>query len=392
LKGALNLTQELRAEMIGVTGMSTKDVKVSYKETGKATIIDVATVAKVSPGTVSRVFNNAPNVDEANRQRVLAAAEHLGYIHVPKRRVLEPSKEGQQIGLKSIVFALRDLPPIKPAPSRQQNAPEEPEILGGLYFSLIFQGAMAEATRHKLNVVSTLVEDSLQGASSLQKLREQGQMDGLLLAGFKSQELFNQALNFGVPVVALDNYWRDLPLDAVTVNYSEGTMRAIEHLVELGHRDIVYLTGKLDGYATFSRLNGYRLSLIELGLPYRPELLFESNMTVAGGERVARELLKSNLKFTAICCSNDADAIGVIRTLLKAGKRVPEDISVTGFDDLDAAKLISPPLSTIHASIEALGSIGVERLLARAADPSTPIRHTMLPTYLVVRNSTARVS
>jgi LacI family transcriptional regulator len=374
--------------------MGLREAKISYKETGKATIIDVASLAKVSPGTVSRVFNNAANVDEGNRQRVLEAANQLGYIHVPKKRILPPTQldYSLQTGLKSIVFALRDLPPPKPVPSRQPTTSEEPEMLGSLYFSLVFQGAMAEATRHKLNIISTLVEDGPQGASPLQKLREQGQMDGLLLVGFKSNGLAEQVLKFGVPVVAVDNYWRDLALDAVTINYSEGTMRAMEHLVELGHRDIIYVTGKLDGYATLSRLSGYRLSLMELGLPYRPELLFESNMTVGGGERVAKELLKSNLEFTAICCSNDADAIGVIRTLLKAGKRIPKDISVIGFDDMEAAKLISPPLSTIHASIEALGSVAVERLLARAADPTTPVRHTMLPTYLVARDSTVRVS
>ncbi len=358
----------------------------------RITAQDVAKLAQVSVGTVSRVFNNAPNVDEKNRRQVLEAANNLGYIHIAKKRHAPITAESSRLALKSIVFGLRDLEPHWSAKSSVPLMDEDIYDLGRTYYALMLHGAVSEAATHGINVTNALIKDTPEGIASLKTLLDRNQMDGLLLVDFKSRELIEQVLKLEVPVVSIDNFWEDLPVEAVTVDSIEGTKKAVNHLIELGHRDIVFVCGNRYDYSARQRLNGYRLSLIEAGIPYRPELIFQGNMTILGGELVAEQILESNVKHTAICCSNDAEAIGVIRSLTRIGKRVGQEISVTGFDNLDNARLISPALTTIHASIEGLGSIAVQNLVERALNPRRPIVHTMLPSQLIIRESTGPVS
>jgi LacI family transcriptional regulator len=346
------------------------------ESTSRITITDVAFQAKVSPGTVSRVLNNVPNVDEAIRGRVMEAVKNLNYIHIPKRRGVINLDNGNGLQLKSIVMCVREME--TPAPRN-------------VYYSHVLHGAETECTRNNVNMVYFSVRDTAASLSEIEAVVRRGQADGLLLVGLNNQYLVENILKLGVPVAVVNNQFTDLTVDSVTSDFYQGTLLAIRHLSNLGHRDIIFIQGPDEDYSVQRRIEGYRIGLVQNNLDFRSEMVFETSMTIAGGEEVARRMLKSNLRFSAICCANDAIAIGVIRTLTAAGVAVPAQVSVIGFDDVDVATLISPPLTTIQSDIEALGSIAVERLVQRAVREDRPYQHTVIPVKLVIRGSTAPV-
>jgi LacI family transcriptional regulator len=342
----------------------------------RITITDVAFQAKVSPGTVSRVLNNVSNVDEAIRGRVLEAVKNLNYIHIPKRRGGISLENGNGLQLKSIVMCVREME--TPAPRN-------------VYYSHVLHGAETECTRNNVNMVYFSVKDTTASFNEIEAVVRRGQADGLLLVGLNNQYLVENILKLGVPVTVVNNQFTDLTVDSVTSDFYQGTLLAIRHLSGLGHRDIIFIQGPGEDYSVQRRIEGYRIGLIQSNLDFRPELVFETNMTIPGGEEVGQRILKSGLQFSAICCANDAIAIGVIRTLTAAGIAVPAQVSVIGFDDVDVATLISPPLTTIQSDIEALGSIAVERLVQRAVRLDRPYQHTVIPVKLIIRGSTAPV-
>jgi LacI family transcriptional regulator len=348
----------------------------------KVTIIDVAGHAGVSPGTVSRVLNNVPNVDGEIKQRVLTSVKSLGYIHVPKRRTNIVNQYSEPVGKKllqvsSIIMCVREME--TPAPRN-------------LYYSHVLHGAQTECARRAVNMVYSSLKDSAASISEVQAILQRSQAAGLLLVGLNNRALIEKVLQLNLPLVLVNNHFPNLAADTVVCDFYEGTKLAIGHLVELGHRNIVFVTGPNDDYSVQRRVEGYRIGLIKAGLPYRPELVFQSNMTISGGEEVARRILESNLDYSAICCVNDGTAIGVVRTLRAAGVRVPDDVSVMGFDNLDVAALISPSLTTIHTNIEALGMLAIDHLIERVQRPDRLYRHTLVGVELVRRASTASLS
>jgi DNA-binding LacI/PurR family transcriptional regulator len=344
---------------------------------GRITIVDVAKAAQVSPGTVSRVLNNLPSVDEGIRERVLAAVQELGYIHVPKRHASALRQENPAAnasGFSSIVMCVREME--TPAP---RNA----------YYSHVLHGAEIECGRNNINIVYATIPDQPPSLSEVKSIVERGKADGLLLVGLNSISLIRGLMGLNLPLVLLNSRFPELSVDSVVSDFYQGTQDAMTHLLGLGHREIGFLHGPLNDYTAQSRLEAYHVSLIRAGLPFRPELLVETDFTFQGGEMAADTILERGVSFSALCCANDSIAIGALRTLSRVGLKVPEQVSVIGFDDIEAAQLVSPPLTTIHADIAALGSVGVARLLERATRKDWPPQHIALNNRLVVRSSTA---
>lgn len=347
----------------------------------RVTIVDVAGKAGVSPGTVSRVLNNVPGVDGELKERVLIAVKALGYIHIPKRRhMINKSFDNQSedlLNLSSIVMCVREME--TPAP---RNA----------YYSHVLQGAETECTRRNINIVYCSLRDTPTSINEIQAILQRSQAAGVLLVGINNSTLIERVLQLKLPVVLVNNYLPNLRTDTVVCDFYEGTKLAIGHLAQLGHRDILFVTGPADDYSVQRRIEGYHIGLINADLPFRPEMVLKSDMTIPGGEEVARQIIKTKLKYSAICCANDGMAIGVLRVLTAAGVRVPQDVSIIGFDNLDIAALISPPLTTIYTNIEALGTLAVDRLIGRLQRPDQLYWHTLLGVELIRRASTAPVN
>jgi LacI family transcriptional regulator len=350
------------------------------------TSYDVAREAGVSIGTVSRVLSNQPNVDQKLRLRVLKAIDQLGYVHVPKKR-REVSKiqitgplppENKTKNSDKLIKNITLCVPVRKTPALQTS-----------YFYQILNAAQAECARQKIALMYSVVEDGPGALPPLDEAIQQGNADGILLINFGAPELLQAVYDWRIPCVLIDpRHYPKVPMDVITNDAQDGTLLAMEHLLSLGHRDIALLNGP-KRYGMQHRQYGYQIALNEAGIAVRPELMTRNELSNEGGEKAIQELLDKKVKFSALFCANNYMAFGAMRALQAAGKRVPEDVSVMGYGDLELAERYTWPLSSINDHNEVKGLYAIRRLLERAVHPeSLPIRIS-LPVELVVRSTTA---
>ncbi|WP_028661276.1 LacI family DNA-binding transcriptional regulator [Nocardioides insulae] len=316
------------------------------------TIYDVATRAGVAASTVSRAFGVPGRVSERTRQKVVAAAEELGYVPNPHARALQSGKHA------TIALMLAD-------------------ITNPYFFELI-RGAEQRARVAGNTLVIVNAEESRRiEFEQIQGLT--GAVDGFILAASRLSDDELRALAGKHRLVLLD---RELPpIPSVVRDMRGGCRQILEHLSSLGHREVAYCSGPPTSWMSAERwaaLSGgaeeHGLTLRRVG-PYAP--------TVANGAVAADGALRAGV--TAVVAHNDLLAIGIVRRLRDRGVAVPEDVSVVGFDDIFAAELLEPPLTTLGAPGAQAGRLAVELLL----DP--PGRHhpaqLRLPSDLVIRRS-----
>lgn len=351
------------------------------KRNGQVTIREVATHALVSIGTASRVFNNHPNVEEGLRVRVLAAANELGYTHRLRERANSYNfhDDGKRPRINHVAFCCR-------AGLGSVNV-----VAQNPYFSLVLHGAEAECRNHKMHLLYQVFEDDAHYLDRVFESLKKSGAEALILVNFTSERLVGGLLELNLPAVLIDHYFPELPLDVVMNENYSGSMRVMEYLIGKGHRRIGFLDG-LAHYTIKQRRAAYRTALDNGGLSYDPELVVTGDLTIEGGVRAAQEVVRRGLDATAFFCANDTSAIGFIQGLNAAGWRVPEDISVVGFDDIEAAKIISPPLTTVQTNADQLGRMAVRRLLDRIKDPTLPVTQTLLQSTLVERHSVRNLS
>jgi LacI family transcriptional regulator len=327
-----------------------------------ATIRDVARASNVSIATVSRVFNQSPLVSEETRERVAAAAGRLGYWPNGIARSLITNRT-HTLGL-----LLPDL--------------------HGEFFSEVIHGVdllAREKGFHLLVSRSSSSADEL--ADVLRSMR--GRVDGLIVMApdvDASRALRHAAGN--VPIVLLNPEVKLPGSDTVGIANFQGAWGVVRHLIGLGHRRIATITGPCQNIDARQRLDGYRAALREAGLEPDSDLEFHGDFTERSGYEAARALLHQRAQATAIFVANDHMAVGVIGALQEAGRRIPEDFAVTGFDDIPMARYLTPPLTTVHVDVLQLGERAVELLLDPDRVTGAPEgRHEVLPTTLVVRGS-----
>jgi LacI family transcriptional regulator len=224
---------------------------------------------------------------------------------------------------------------------------------------------------------------------ALEVLRE-SEVDALLLVNFISQELVSGLMEMGLPAVMVDHYFPNMPLDSVMNENFNAAIRAVQHLIEMGHAQIGFLDGP-PHYTIERRREGYRAALERAGIGYNPDLVLPGTLHMSSGIAAAEEHIRRKLNCTAYFCANDTSAIGLIQGLRRHNIRVPEDVSVIGFDDIEAAKLITPALTTIQSNAADLGRLAVIRLLERVKDTTLPITQTLLQSSLILRNSVMRL-
>ena len=326
---------------------------------------DVARVAGVSHQTVSRVLNDHPSVRPETRERVQAAISQLGYRRNPFARALV-TRRTHTIGVLAPASNLF-------GPASLVIAVEQAARSHGWYVSL------ASLSDFDPPSVATAIDHFLGQ-----------QVDGLVVvAPVQSAVEACSAAALGVPtvMVATDAEPAD-GFDVVAIDQEQGARDAVRHLLDLGHRSVAHVAGPIDWLDAAARLRGWWNELSSAGVAV-PEVL-TGDWSAASGYRVGQELLAGGDLPTAVFAANDLMGIGLIRALVEAGVSVPGQVSVVGFDDIDAAGFTLPPLTTVRQDLVTLGRLGVERLLARisGAEPADPVRQ---PPELVVRASTAAV-
>jgi LacI family transcriptional regulator, galactose operon repressor len=331
------------------------------------TIRDVARVAKVHPGTVSRALNEQTRalVNPETAQRVLEAAEQLGYRPNPIARGLKTNRS-YTIGVL--------IPDI--------TNPLFPPILRGI------EDRLDQAGYTSL-IVNTENDADLE-RTRLAAMRAR-QVDGFISATARlDRELLRELTDAGVPLVLVNRSLEDRSTPAVTVDDRQGIRLAVEHVAGLGHRRIGHLAGPQNTSTGHRRYLGFLEAMHAAGLdPPDHDVTFSDWFTEEEGARRCAELLDRSEHLTAIVAANDLLAIGCYDTLEARGLRCPEDVSVVGFNDMPFVGHLRPPLTTVRVPQREIGTVAADLLLERLADDSQSSREVLLEPALVVRGSTA---
>lgn len=333
----------------------------------RATSADVAARAGVSRTTVSFVLNDRrdANITEETRKRVLAAAAELGYhVHGAARALAGGAS--QTIGL-----VLRQLPE---------------QVAADALLAETLWGIGEEVHRRGYRV---LVEPLPPEGGSYGGLVRSQRVDGLIVSGPRSDDDELVTLVAEEFPIILQGSLPGLGAPSVDVDNRAGAASAVRHLVGLGHRRIACVTNAPRAYtAAQERLAGYRDALAAGGLEYDEALVVEGGFDATSGLRAMEALLARDVPFTAVFVASDVVAFGALRALREAGRRVPDDVSVAGFDDIPLASHFDPPLTTVRLPARALGAAAGHALLERLAGQPGSAR-VLLDTELVVRESTA---
>ena len=329
------------------------------KKARVATIFDVARLAGVSHQTVSRVLNDLPNVKPSTRARVEVAIKQLRYVPSPAARALV-TRRSRTIGL--IATGSPDFGPSS-------------IVLG-------FNEA-ARAARYAVSMASILDADPESVRAAVNLLLRQN-VEALVLVAQRTSALEAvQGIELGVPLIAVEAIGRE-GIHTVSIDHYAGARAAVNHLVTLGHRSILHLSGPRDAVDSIARLDGWRDEMAANGLVARGPLIGDWSPT--SGYESGRQLSQAD-DFTAVFASNDQMALGLIHGLAERGLSVPGDVSIVGFDDIPEAAYFAPPLTTMRQDFTALGREIMAGLLDVLQDEFAPDRARPLP-QLIVRSST----
>ncbi|QNP68130.1 LacI family DNA-binding transcriptional regulator [Streptomyces roseirectus] len=329
----------------------------------RPTLDAVAELAGVSRSVASRALNDAPHVSRAKREAVERAVRQLGYVPHPTARALAT----RQTGAAALVVA-----------------GEDPSIFADPFFAQVIVGASDALDEAELHLMLCLAASDRGRKRVAELLRSKG-VDGVILTALREDDpLLRLAEESEVPVVFGGRPVGPAPRWYVDVDNVGGAREATEHLIGLGRTRVAVICGRLDTEAGRARHRGYRDAMLAAGLTPLPPV--EGDFTEVSGAAAMAALLAEHPRLDGVFAGNDNMGAGALRTLREAGRRVPSDVAVVGFDDLAVARITDPPLTTVHQPIEALGREAA-RMLAALVDGQDPTP-LILPTRLVVRAST----
>jgi LacI family transcriptional regulator len=328
----------------------------------KMTIIDVAREAGVSYGTVSRVINDSPNVKTETRQRVKEVLDRFGFVSNRNARNLV-SGRSHVVGM-----LIPDL-----------GTGYIGEIIRGIDLAL-------ESSPYDLMLYTTHRQE-VKEAGFIKSLI-QGGADGLILVLPRNPiNYLDKMREQHHPYVLVDHQGIDEKGPAVGATNFQGALDAVNYLFALGHRRIAFITGSMDLGCSQERLAGYRAALKQNQLDYRPEFVIEGDFEQVTGYNSAIQLVNRVERPTAIFSSNDVMAFGVMDAVRDLGLKIPEDISVVGFDDISQASQTRPALTTVRQPLEQMGSLAAKMLLEMLETNEIKVQKIELPTQLIVRDS-----
>jgi len=327
-----------------------------------ATIRELARYCDVSVATVSRVFNSPEIVSPETRQRIFDAATEIGYLPNESARTLA-TKKSNMVGL------VWDTDHRRPG----WRHPFLQEILVTLKTAL---------SAHGLHLLMLSQREPY-----LQAVRRHN-LDGVVIIDNGSQDPAVLALvDAEIPAVALDLRRTGPTCTYVTSDNAGGAALAVRHLVERGHRRIASITGPLRTAPAAERLDGFRAALAEARLPIDADHVVESDFYLDGGHTAMLRLLAARQRPTAVFAAGDEMAIGAMRAAREAGLRIPEDVAIVGFDDIELAALVPPGLTTVAQDRAGFGTAAARALVAMLQSTEELPAPTVLPTTLIVRGS-----
>ncbi|MCL2594434.1 MAG: substrate-binding domain-containing protein [Promicromonosporaceae bacterium] len=331
------------------------------------TIAEIARAVGVSAPTVSKVINGRADVAEGTRSRIEAALATAGY----QRRRATTVGGKSETGLIDLVF----------------------HRIGSPWATELINGVLSTAAQHQVSVILTELGGlSVPSDSWVDTALARPPLGALMVSSHLEAHQFERLKRRNVPVVVIDTDGEP-PTDVASVGSDNwnGGLLAARHLIGLGHRRIGLVGGPENMLTMRARLDGFRSAHAEAGLAYRPELFRPGNFFVGTGYSAGHDLLTlpASKRPTAIFAGADVQALGVLRAANELGIRVPEDLSIVGYDDVPEATWVSPMLTTVTQKLPAMAMMATELLLDLAAGRKPVTTRINLTTELIVRESTA---
>ncbi|HEY8670157.1 MAG TPA: LacI family DNA-binding transcriptional regulator, partial [Terriglobales bacterium] len=314
---------------------------------------------------MSRTINRVSTVDPQLAKRVWKVVEELGYYPNTQARAL--------VSGKSRIFGLIVSEITNP------------------FFPEVVQAFEDIAVRHNYEILLTsTVHDRGRMELAVRRMIER-RVDGVAVLTFGMEDSLLENFRFRkVPLVFVDVESGVPGVASIQINYQHGIRQAVQHLAALRHRRIAFITGPLHLKSALARKSAFEESMKEIGLPVPPELIVCGDHTMEGGMRALLEVANKPNRPTAVICSNDMTAIGVLREAYEYGIEIPADLSVVGFDDIRLAQFMTPPLTTIQMSQSLLAELAFNALIGEVEEVKTTVpRKFDLVTTLVLRRTTA---
>jgi LacI family transcriptional regulator len=328
-------------------------------------IREIAKRARVSTATVSRVVNRVPTVNPQMAKRVWNVIEELGYYPNTQARAL--------VSGRSRIFGLIISDITNP------------------FFPEIVQVFEAIAVQHRYEILlSSTSHDPIRMESSVRRMIER-RVEGVAVLTFGMEEPLLEHLHVReVPLVFVDVGPQRPWVSNIKIDYLHGIRQAVQHLAALRHEVIAFISGPLKLRSALARQQAFLRSMREIGIEVDPALMVEGDHTMEGGMAAFAQLLRKPVRPTAVICSNDMTAIGVMRKSNEDQIGIPQDLSVIGFDDIRLAQFVIPPLTTIQMSQAELARLAFDALMAdvEREAPAPSGTEYVLKTNLVLRQST----
>lgn len=331
------------------------------------TLKEIAERIGVAPSTVSKAINNRPGVSDHLRKQILEEIEALGLR--PKRQAggLQRRTTG------NLALLVR----------KSKSVHTDP------FYSLITEGIATEVQNRGLHVIYFLLEDDETVDPELYELIEGQKADGLILIGADfSDSLLDRISKAETPIVLVDDLRPGI--NSVATENVDGAKQAVKHLVDYGHKNILFLSGPLHHTSIAERLEGYKQGLKEYTEGIKPNVIQCAGLAVDNGYNTLQNI-DYDQSFTAVFAANDKLAIGALKALKEKGLVVPDDVSVVGFDDIEWALHTEPPLTTVRVAKRQTGIYAAKLMLQIIKDSSQHPVHIKVSTKLVIRESTRQL-
>jgi LacI family transcriptional regulator len=330
-----------------------------------ATIKDIARMVGVAPSVVSRALNNRYGVKETTKKQIIKIAEELNYY---------PNTAAQSLVTRkthTIGIMMADI--------------SEP------YYSQIIKGMEYVASQTDYMLLFSNSFEKLEHGKVLQKMVDAQRVDGLIIYGSNINEtnFAYRLIERDVPFILVERNFRDPRVNCIWSDNIKGGYLATQHLIERGHRRIAHISGNLDYQEALDRLEGYKKALFEHDIVYSGEWVAIGKFVWQQGYTAMKELLDCRPRCTAVFAANDSMAYGAMQAICEAGLKIPDDIAVIGYDDLQFSALLNPPLSTLRQPCYEIGRKAMETLVGilHGDNIDQPVK-ICFETELIIRNST----
>ena len=336
--------------------------------TRKLTIRDIAKKAGLSVSTVSLVINNQKNVHEETRKKVNQIVSELGYHPQRSARGLATQSSG------NIGFILT----------------EDHFSLIEPFYTRIFLGSEVEARIHNYYILLTTVGTTLKKTKEIPRFLLEHNVDGIIIAGKISASWVEYIHKSNIPLILIDYELPRLNLSSVGIDNRTGANLVVDHLHALGHSKIGFVGGDIHHPSINRRYTSYRETMKDLGLEvsHRWMSTDEPNTGMNDGYEAAKKIFFDNPDSpTAIFAANDAMALGCMKYLKETGIKIPDDVALVGFDNIEAGLHVEPRLTTVNVHREEIGAIAVRRMAEMIKEKSPAVTTTLTPVNLVLRES-----